>query len=103
MHIVLSGPYEMLYTTAVDMWSFGCLLLNICIGKTAALKQREVHTVKFTYIVNYYLNTLYRKPHYCCQGLTLALESYGKRRQRYVKFISYTISWKLNVLLHLYR
>ena len=42
MHITLSGPYETLYTTAVDMWSFGCLCLNICIGKTAALKQREV-------------------------------------------------------------
>ena len=41
MHITLSGPYETLYTTAVDMWSFGCLCLNICIGKTAALKQRE--------------------------------------------------------------
>jgi len=41
MHITLSGPYEILYTTAVDMWSFGCLCLNICIGKTAALKQRE--------------------------------------------------------------
>ncbi len=41
MHIVLSGPYETLYTAAVDMWSFGCLLLNICIGKTAAIKQRE--------------------------------------------------------------
>ena len=45
MHITLSGPYETLYTTAVDMWSFGCLCLNICIGKTAALKQREVATV----------------------------------------------------------
>ena len=42
MHIVLSGPYETLYTTAVDMWSFGCLCLNICIGKTAAVRQREV-------------------------------------------------------------
>ena len=42
MHITLSGPYETLYTTAVDIWSFGCLCLNICIGKTAALKQREV-------------------------------------------------------------
>ena len=42
MHIAMSGPYETLYTTAVDMWSFGCLCLNICIGKTAALKQREV-------------------------------------------------------------
>ena len=41
MQITLSGPYETLYTTAVDMWSFGCLCLNICIGKTAALKQRE--------------------------------------------------------------
>ena len=41
MHIVLSGPYETLYTSAVDMWSFGCLCLNICIGKTAAVKQRE--------------------------------------------------------------
>ena len=41
MHITLSGPYETLYTTAVDMWSFGCLCLNICIGRTAALKQRE--------------------------------------------------------------
>ena len=42
MHITLSGPYETLYTFAVDMWSFGCLCLNICIGKTAALRQREV-------------------------------------------------------------
>ena len=41
MHITLSGPYETLYTFAVDMWSFGCLALNIAIGKTAALKQRE--------------------------------------------------------------
>ena len=41
MHIVLSGPYETLYTTIVDMWSFGCLCLNICIGKTAALKQTK--------------------------------------------------------------
>ena len=45
MQITLSGPYETLYTTAVDMWSFGCLCLNICIGKTAALKQREVITL----------------------------------------------------------
>ena len=42
MHITLSGPYETLYTFVVDMWSFGCLCLNICIGKTAALRQREV-------------------------------------------------------------
>ncbi|XP_065899562.1 mitogen-activated protein kinase 12-like isoform X2 [Dysidea avara] len=41
MHITVSGPYEKLYTFAVDMWSFGCLCLNICIGKTAALRQRE--------------------------------------------------------------
>ena len=46
MHIVLSGPYETLYTTAVDMWSFGCLCLNICIGKTAAVKQREASKYK---------------------------------------------------------
>ena len=45
MHITLSGPYETLYTFAVDMWSFGCLCLNICIGKTAALKQREVYII----------------------------------------------------------
>ena len=48
MHTVLSGPYETLYTTAVDMWSFGCLCLNICIGKTAALKQREVCMIQCT-------------------------------------------------------
>ena len=45
MHITLSGPYETLYTTAVDMWSFGCLCLNICIGKTAAVRQREVFEI----------------------------------------------------------
>ena len=51
MHITLSGPYETLYTTAVDMWSFGCLCLNICIGKTAAIKQREVSLINnFTLI-----------------------------------------------------
>ena len=49
MHIVLSGSYEILYTTAVDMWSFGCLVLNICIGKTAAVKQIEVHLLYYTY------------------------------------------------------
>ena len=52
MHIVLSGPYETLYTTAVDMWSFGCLCLNICIGKTAAVKQREVCLVYCTWYLN---------------------------------------------------
>ena len=50
-HIVLSGPYETLYTTAVDMWSFGCLCLNICIGKTAAVKQREVCNMKTKAII----------------------------------------------------
>ena len=42
MHLVISGPYEVLYTTAVDIWSFGCLLLNILIGKCGPLKQRAV-------------------------------------------------------------
>jgi len=42
MHTTLSGLYETLYTFAVDVWSFGYLCLNICIGKTAALGQREV-------------------------------------------------------------
>ncbi|XP_065919477.1 uncharacterized protein [Dysidea avara] len=40
MHLVLSGPYEVLYTTGVDIWSFGCLLLAIFIGKSGPLKQR---------------------------------------------------------------
>ena len=40
MHLVLSGPYEVLYTTSVDIWSFGCLLLTIFIGKSGPLKQR---------------------------------------------------------------
>ena len=56
MHVVLSGPYEVLYTTGVDIWSFGCLLLAIFIGKSGPLKQRGVskknysvhmHTKKF--------------------------------------------------------
>ena len=42
MHLVLSGPYEVLYTTGVDIWSFGCLLLAIFIGKSGPLKQRGV-------------------------------------------------------------
>ena len=41
MHIVLAGPYETLYTTSVDMWSFGCLCMNLSIGKTPAIRQRE--------------------------------------------------------------
>lgn len=40
MHKVISGPYEVLYTTGVDVWSFGCLGLAICIGKSGPLKQR---------------------------------------------------------------
>ena len=44
MHLVISGPYEVLYTTAVDMWSFGCLLLNMLVGKNGPLKQRGVST-----------------------------------------------------------
>ena len=51
MHLVLSGPYEVLYTTGVDIWSFGCLLLAIFIGKSGPLKQRGVHKCQFyTYI-----------------------------------------------------
>jgi len=42
MHLVIAGPYEVLYTTAVDIWSFGCLLLNMMIGKSGPLKQRGV-------------------------------------------------------------
>ena len=42
MHLVIAGPYEVLYTTAVDIWSFGCLLLNMLIGKCGPLKQRGV-------------------------------------------------------------
>ena len=45
MHVVLSGPYEVLYTTGVDIWSFGCLLLAIFIGKSGPLKQRGVSRV----------------------------------------------------------
>ena len=36
MHLVIAGPYEVLYTTAVDVWSFGCLAMNIMIGKERA-------------------------------------------------------------------
>ncbi len=41
MHLVLSGPYEVLYNTSVDIWSFGCLLLSVFIGKSGPLKQRD--------------------------------------------------------------
>ena len=47
MHLVLSGPYEILYTTSVDIWSFGCLLLTIFIGKSGPLRQRGV-----CYVIN---------------------------------------------------
>ena len=47
MHLVISGPYEVLYTTAVDIWSFGCLLLNMLIGKNGPLKQRGVSVYVF--------------------------------------------------------
>jgi len=70
MHIVLSGPYETLYTTAVDMWSFGCLCLNICIGKTAALKQREVCNNSVMYI-NTKINT---DLIYCIGSLTAVVK-----------------------------
>ena len=53
MHLVLSGPYEVLYTTGVDIWSFGCLLLAIFIGKSGPLKQRGVSYI-FVVIVMYY-------------------------------------------------
>ena len=52
MHLVLSGPYEVLYTTGVDIWSFGCLLLAIFIGKSGPLKQRGVSYI-FVVIVMY--------------------------------------------------
>ena len=42
MHLVISGPYEVFYTTGVDIWSLGCLLLNILIGKCGPLKQSGV-------------------------------------------------------------
>ena len=57
MHLVLSGPYEILYTTGVDIWSFGCLLLTIFIGKSGPLKQRGVCYASSTLtrqVVNYY-------------------------------------------------
>ena len=47
MHLVIAGPYEVLYTTAVDIWSFGCLLLNMLIGKCGPLKQRGVRKLYF--------------------------------------------------------
>ena len=54
MHLVLSGPYEVLYTTSVDIWSFGCLLLTIFIGKSGPLKQRGVCLI--VYYIPYGIN-----------------------------------------------
>ena len=57
MHLVLSGPYEVLYTTSVDIWSFGCLLLTIFIGKSGPLKQRGVCYIlscDVTKLISYY-------------------------------------------------
>jgi len=42
MHRVISGPYGMLCTTAEDIWSFGCLLLDMLIGQCDHLKQQGV-------------------------------------------------------------
>ncbi|MCY4329150.1 MAG: protein kinase [Endozoicomonadaceae bacterium] len=39
-HIVLSGPYEVLYDAKVDIWSLGCLMLNLAIGHSGPIKQR---------------------------------------------------------------
>ena len=49
MHLVIAGPYEILYTTAVDIWSFGCLLLNMLIGKCGPLKQRGVSLISYNW------------------------------------------------------
>ena len=54
MHLVLSGPYEVLYTTGVDIWSFGCLLLAIFIGKSGPLNQRGVGLAQLLYIILVY-------------------------------------------------
>ena len=51
MHLVLSGPYEVLYNTSVDIWSFGCLLLAIFIGKSGPLNQRGVCCFKCVYFL----------------------------------------------------
>ena len=53
MHLVLSGPYEVLYTTSVDIWSFGWLLLTIFIGKSGPLKQRGVCHTFMKYCLNH--------------------------------------------------
>ena len=51
----MAGPYEVLYTTAVDIWSFGCFLLNILIGKCGPLRQRGVRSVIYDGIVLFLL------------------------------------------------
>ena len=61
MHLVIAGPYEVLYTTAVDIWSFGCLLLNMLIGKCGPLKQRGVRKlINFPCNNNLYVFTFYK-------------------------------------------
>ena len=55
MHLVIAGPYEVLYTTAVDIWSFGCLLLNMLIGKCGPLKQRGVSDYNYKHTVASYM------------------------------------------------
>ncbi len=61
MNVVLSGPYEVLYTTAVDIWSFGCLVLNILIGKSGPLKQRGEASLLLSAQEQPYAEPLYNK------------------------------------------
>ncbi len=61
MLFVLSGPYEVLYSTAVDIWGFGCLVLNILIGKTGPLKQRGEASLLLTLGTPPYSEELYNK------------------------------------------
>ncbi|XP_065920927.1 uncharacterized protein [Dysidea avara] len=61
MHLVLSGPYEVLYTTGVDIWSFGCLLLAIFIGKSGPLKQRGEASLLLSAQDHPYSQELYHK------------------------------------------
>ena len=61
MHLVIAGPYEVLYTTAVDIWSFGCLLLNILIGKCGPLKQRGEASLLLSVQNQPYSENLYRQ------------------------------------------
>ena len=59
MHLVIAGPYEVLYTTAVDIWSFGCLLLNMLIGKCGPLKQRGVSIIIYVRNIVVLVNVTY--------------------------------------------